>query len=150
MNPFIPTLWYADWVWSFPLIVVTVLIHVFGLGLFNERVIPALGGGIARGHRTAAFIVVMGATVLLATFLHGLEAAIWAVAYLVLGALPDHRSGMLYLLGAMTTYGHASLFLVNHWQIMGALEALNGIILFGLTTAFLFSKIQRVSPLGHR
>jgi hypothetical protein len=33
---------------------------------------------------------------------------------------------------------------------MGALEALNGIILFGLTTAFLFSKIQRVWPLGHR
>ena len=96
MNPATPTLWYADWAWSLPLIVVTVLIHVLGLGLFNERVIPALGGATARGHRTAAFIVVMGATVLLATFLHGLEAAIWAVAYLVLGALPDFRSAMLY------------------------------------------------------
>ena len=44
----------------------------------------------------------------------------------------------------MTTYGHAPVFLANHWQLMGALEALNGIILFGLTTAFLFSRIQRV------
>ena len=128
----------------------TVLIHVIGLGLFNEWVIPALDGVIAPGHRTAAFIAVMSATVLLATLLHGLEGAIWAVAYLVLGALPDPGSAILYSLSAMTTYGHANVFLANRWQLMGALEALNGIILFGLTTAFLFSKIQRVWSLGHR
>jgi len=50
----------------------------------------------------------------------------------------DHRSAMLYSLGAMTTYGHASLSLAPAWQRMGVLEALNGWILFGLTTAFLF------------
>jgi hypothetical protein len=37
-----------------------------------------------------------------------------------------------------------------HWQLMGALEALNGILLFGLTTAFLFAMIQEVWPLGSR
>jgi hypothetical protein len=33
---------------------------------------------------------------------------------------------------------------------MGALEALNGMLSFGLTTAFLFAIIQRVWPLGSR
>jgi hypothetical protein len=33
---------------------------------------------------------------------------------------------------------------------MGALEALNGIILFGLTTAFFFSIIQAVRPIERR
>ena len=33
---------------------------------------------------------------------------------------------------------------------MGALEALNGMLLFGLTTAFLFAMIQRVWPIGSR
>jgi hypothetical protein len=146
-----PFTWGADWAWGFPLIVLTVLVHVLGLGLFNQRTIPALDGVIARGgHRTAAFILVMGVTVLLATFLHGLEAGLWAVAYLVLGALPDLRSAMLYSLSSMTAYGHANVYLEDHWQLMGALEALNGIILFGMTTAFLFSSIQRVWPLGHR
>jgi hypothetical protein len=37
-----------------------------------------------------------------------------------------------------------------HWQLMGALEALNGMLLFGLTTAFLFAVIQKVWPLGSR
>jgi hypothetical protein len=38
----------------------------------------------------------------------------------------------------MTTYGHASLYLEPHWQMMGAIEALNGVVLFGVTTAILF------------
>jgi hypothetical protein len=73
---------------------------------------------------------------LLATILHGTEVALWAGAYRFLGALPDNRSAMLYSLGAMTSYGHANLFLKAQWQLMGALEALNGMLLFGLTTAF--------------
>lgn len=50
----------------------------------------------------------------------------------------------------MTTYGGSDLDLQGHWRLMGALEALNGIILFGLTTAFLFSMIQEVWLAGGR
>lgn len=57
---------------------------------------------------------------------------------------------MLYSLSALTSYGHADVFLKEKWQLMGALEALNGMLLFGLTTAFLFAMIQRVWPLGSR
>jgi hypothetical protein len=89
---------------------------------------------------------VMGVTVLLATTLHGLEATIWAFAYRLLGAVPDDKSAILYSLEAITTYGHNNLYLAAHWQLMGALEALNGLILFGLTTAFLYGLIQRVWP----
>ena len=60
------------------------------------------------------------------------------------------KSAMLYSLSAMTSYGHANLFLEEQWQLMGALEALNGMLLFGLTTAFLFATIQKVWPLGSR
>jgi hypothetical protein len=56
----------------------------------------------------------------------------------------------LYLLNAITTYGHESVSLEPHWQMMGALEALNGMLLFGLTTAFLFAMIQEVWPLSLR
>lgn len=67
----------------------------------------------------------MGVTTLLATRLHRIEAAIWAGAYRLLGSLPDLRSSVLYSLIAMTGYGHTSLFLEEHWQLKGALEALN-------------------------
>lgn len=48
----------------------------------------------------------------------------------------------------MTSYGHTSLSLEGHWELMGALEALNGWLLFGLTTAFLFAMIQKVWLVG--
>jgi hypothetical protein len=85
-----------------------------------------------------------GVATLLTTVLHGIEASIWAAAYRLLGALPDMKSAMLYSLSAITTYGHANIFLKPHWQLMGAMEALNGMLLFGLTTAFLFAVFQRV------
>jgi hypothetical protein len=44
----------------------------------------------------------------------------------------------------MTTYGHQPLYLADRWHLIGALEALNGMILFGLTTAFLYSMIREV------
>jgi hypothetical protein len=53
------------------------------------------------------------------------------------------KTAMLYSLNAMTIYGHANLYLAPGWEMMGALEALNGWILFGLTTAFLFNVIQK-------
>ena len=51
---------------------------------------------------------------------------------------------MLYSLGAMTTYGKADVYLDSRWQLMGPLEALDGWILFGLTTAFLIAVIQGI------
>ncbi len=57
---------------------------------------------------------------------------------------------MLYSLNAMTTYGHSDLELTARWQLMGALDALNGMLLFGLTTAFLYGVLQRVWPADGR
>jgi hypothetical protein len=56
-----------------------------------------------------------------------------------------HRLATLYLLSSMTTYGHSNRYLKDQWQLMGALEALNGMLLFGLTTAFLFAMIQSLA-----
>ena len=58
--------------------------------------------------------------------------------------MPDIRSAMLFSLNAITSYGHANLQLEAHWQLMGAIEALNGWLLFGLSTAFLLSIIERL------
>jgi hypothetical protein len=136
--------WRADWAWGLPLIVGTVIIHVFGLGLIRRRTSRFSSRSIEVRHPTAAFVIVMGTTTLLATCLHAIEAGIWAGAYRLLGALPDNKSAMLFSLDAVTSYGHTSLNLEPHWHLMGALEALNGWLLFGLTTAFLFGMLEKV------
>lgn len=133
--------WSNDWLWGLPLIVLTVLAHGFGLiGLQNGMLIPLRR--FVHVSRSFNFGVFISTTVLLLTVLHAIEAVAWALAYLWLGASPDARSAVLYSLSAITSYGHASLYLDEHWRLMGALEALNGMMLFGLTTAFLFSVLH--------
>lgn len=136
--------WIADWMWGLPLIVLASVIHVIGLGAIELCVERCLMRTGKVRNRMIRFAVAVGVTVLLATALHAVAASIWAGAYLWLGALPDERSAMLYSIGAMTTFGHASLRLPDHWQMLGALEALNGMLLFGLTTAFLYATIRGV------
>jgi hypothetical protein len=50
----------------------------------------------------------------------------------------------------MTSYGHANVYLKDEWQLMGALEALCGWLLFGLTTAFLFAMFREVWDMEKR
>jgi hypothetical protein len=138
-----PGVWRGNWAWGLPLIVLTVVIHVLGLGLMDRGAVR-MSSRMERHHRTVVFVLVMGTMTLLATALHAMEAFIWATCYQFLGAVPGFKSAMLFSLGAMTTFGNAAVNLEDRWKLMGAIEALSGWLLFGLTTAFLFGMIQKV------
>jgi hypothetical protein len=143
MNPENIIGWSANWAWGLPLIVFTVMLHAYSLGVLNTEVTARLNkkGRLGRPLSVPSFLI--GGTALSLTVLHGAEGVIWATAYRLLGASMDNKSAMLYSLNALTSYGHEELHLAPHWKLMGALEALDGWILFGLTTAFLFTVVQR-------
>jgi hypothetical protein len=142
----VDTAWSTAWAWSLPLIVMNVVVHVVGLGFINAKVVTTMSGSAERCRPLSLFVGVVGVTAILATLLLAVEATAWALAYRALDALPDNKSAMLYSISALTSYGHENFVLANHWQMMGALEALNGMLLFGLTTAFLFAMMQKVWP----
>ena len=138
-----PPLWGMKWAWGLPLIVLTVVIHVLGLGLLRREAVRVFERTTQYHHKVAVFASVLGGMTLLATVLHGVEAVIWAMAYRALNALPGFGSAIIYSLNAITSYGHTDISLENNWHLMGALEALNGWLLFGLTAAFLFAIIDQ-------
>ena len=137
--------WAADWAWSIPLILLTVMMHALGLLFVELFVVQKLEKALLEVRFRIRFPIIISTVVLFVTMLHGAEASVWAGVYRMLGALPDETSAMLYSLSAITSYGHAGLYLLPRWQLMGALEALNGVMLFGLTTAFLFTVVQSAS-----
>jgi len=142
MNPNDISPWGVDWAWGMPIIIVTVIFHAYFLGLVNRDITLRLKQS-GESRFTFVSVFVIGGTALAATMLHGFEASVWAIVYLILGASANIKSAMLYSMSAITSYGHANLYLEPRWQMMGALEALDGWIVFGLTTAFLFAVIQR-------
>jgi hypothetical protein len=149
--------WSAqDWTWGLLLIVLTIAIHAMGvvmMALVGVRIRVGLETR-SLGLRLAVPIVigVVGALGLLLAVLHGIESAIWATAYLWLGALDSPADAMLYSVDSMTTRGASGLMLQRHWQVMGALEAVDGMLLFGISTAYMFAVMQLYWPmlLTHR
>jgi len=134
--------WSDNWAWGVPLVVLTVLVHAFGLAFIHQYGVGRFATHLQMRRSATVFAVIVGTTALLLTVLHAAEATIWAFAYVRLGGLSDARSAMLFSLNALTTYGHDNLGLAPRWRLMGALEALNGVILFGLSTAYLFAVVQ--------
>jgi hypothetical protein len=76
-----------------------------------------------------AFAIVIGTMTALGLLLaasHGIEAAIWAAAYLWLGALGAPEAAVLSSIDSMATRGASGITVQPHCQMMGALEAADG------------------------
>ncbi len=81
-----------------------------------------------------------------ALIMHVFEAGSWALLYWRIGALTDFRIAMLYSFNALTAYGHEAGMLQDEWRLLGAIESMNGVIIFGLTTAYLFNAMGEFRP----
>ena len=88
-------------------------------------------------------LMITGATLVLLTA-HLVAIAIWAVAFSLCGEFSQltravYHSGMNY-----TTLGDSDKFMSASWRLLAPLEAANGMLMFGVSTATLFGIIQRV------
>src|SRR5215831_15026754 len=148
MNPSIPTeLWdHSGWPWGLSLIMLTMAIHaaaVVMMAFVGARIRVRLETrGLSSRNLIAILICVIAVIGLLLALLHGIECGIWAVAYLWLGALDSPMDALLFSLDSMSTRGASGLTLQRPWEIMGPLEAVDGMLLFGVSTAYIFSVMQ--------
>ena len=141
----------VNWAWGLSLIALTIAIHATGLSFlaFGLRSVRFRLGGqsLGLGHAFAMVIGAMSSLGLLLAVLHGIEAAVWAAAYVWLGALNSPQDAILYSVDSMATRGASGLRLEQHWRMMGALEAFDGMLLFGISTAFIFAVMQISWPM---
>ncbi len=141
----------VNWTWGLSLIALTIAIHATGVVMMSfvgfRFKVRLETRKLGLRHVIPIVIGVVGTVGLLLAVLHGIEAAIWAAAYVWLGALDTPKDAILYSLDSMTTRGASGLTLERHWQMMGALEAAGGMLLFGISTAYIFAVMQVYWPM---
>jgi hypothetical protein len=124
----------------------TVTVHFFGLltllWLLRSRAHSVHDSWVREGG--AIFLVVLGLM-----FIHAVEVWLYAGAYLLLGALPDLETALYFSTASFTTIGYGDVVLDKTWRLVAAIEGGNGLLLFGWSTAFLFSVISRMRTLEH-
>jgi len=81
--------------------------------------------------------------------IHTVEVWLYASLYLAIGALKDLETAVYFSTTSFTTIGYGDVVLSEQWRLVGAIEGANGLLLFGWSTAFLFSVISRMRALEH-
>jgi Ion channel len=77
--------------------------------------------------------------------LHLLEIGAWAVVYVWDAAIPDLQSAIYFSAVTYTTTGYGDLVLSKDWRLVGAVEALTGILMCGWSTGFFFAVVSRLN-----
>lgn len=113
--------WASNWAWGLPLIGITLALHSFGVvGIaIGSRHLSALVEARAWPLPQTVLIsaAMIGTIGCLLAGLHGVEAAVWALAYLLLGAIGTVSDAMFYSVDSITTRGEAGLVLERSWQM---------------------------------
>ena len=122
------------------LMALCVIIHAAGVNwaLRNLRGIAMRAQGF--WPTTTLFILVAVWIVLL----HIVEIAVWAVAYVWHGALPDMSTALYFSAVTYTTTGYGDVVLPQPWRLDGGVEALTGILMCGWSTGFFFAIVNRL------
>lgn len=120
----------------------TVVIHLLGLDVLMDLThwrftrLKSFGG---LDRMLAPLGIVLGLFIL-----HGLEIWAYAMVYWRMDLLPTLEQALYFSTSAYSTVGETGAILPVEWRIVGVLEAVNGMLLIGWSTAFLFQVLNRL------
>jgi hypothetical protein len=89
-------------------------------------------------------VAIVAATISFTLGAHLLEIGVWAVLFMVCGEFPAFALACYHSAVNYTTLGYGDVVMSESWRFLGPLEAANGMVLFGVSTALIFAVIQRV------
>ena len=138
---------------AFILVGICLVIHsagiiVLGVALVHRR--QVIERRVGTVHSVVTLIVVFGSLMLLRL----VENCIWAAFYNWRGLFGDYETSLYFSLTTYASIGYGDVLLPQKWRLLGTLEGISGVLLCGLSTAFLFAvvnalfqvRIQRMNP----
>lgn len=132
------------------LIALTVVIHAYGTTywiLYLRRHYVREDGA----RLVANSLKILTSTGLILVGLHLVQVVIWALTYRALlpeGQLDSLEQAAYFSFVTFTTLGYGDITLGEGWRLLSGIEAMNGILLVGWSTAVLFAVVQRVWQSG--
>ena len=99
-------------------------------------------GRVGIGFRIDFAIVVVAMSLVFVA--HLIEIALWAGLFLICGEFQEF--GIAYYFSAVnyTTLGYGDLIMSPSWKLLGPLESADGALMFGVSTAMIFTVIVRL------
>src|SRR4030095_14984562 len=122
------------------LVAITVAIHAAGLGMVLAHVLHSPARTDTR-FWSITWLLIRIAWLLIV--IHLFEIAIWGLFFWWQECLPDAESSFYFSGVTYATLGYGDLLLPKEWRMFGALEALTGSLMVGLSIAFFFVIVSK-------
>jgi hypothetical protein len=106
---------------------------------------------IRRGSRELGFwksTAVMANVAAITAAAHLTQIALWAAVFLLCGQVSTWETSFYLSAQSYTSLGYGDVLLSERWRLLGPLEAINGLLFFGLSTAVLFAIMSEL--IAHR
>ena len=121
--------------------VVNIVIHAW-LTVATIRVARALAERTTV-HPWRHLVAIMIATVLMLMAAHIIEVFVWAGIYALVHAAPDGADLVYFAFVNYATLGYGDIVPVAEWHLLGPMASMNGILLFGWSTAVIFEVMRK-------
>jgi hypothetical protein len=128
--------------------IVGAIVSVINIMIHALVTVGAIGIARTAGLRYAArprlhLMAVMVATASTLMVAHTMEVLVWALAYATLGAAPAGSDLIYFAFVNYTTLGYGDITPIQAWRLTGPMTAMNGILMFGWSTAVLFEVLRK-------
>jgi hypothetical protein len=90
-------------------------------------------------------VLVMMAVVTVLTLAHIVEIAVWAGVYAVFDAVQRGADAFYFAFVNYTTLGYGDILPVEYWRLLGPMAAMNGILLFGWSSAVIYDVLRTIT-----
>ena len=87
----------------------------------------------------AVLIVTLFGGILL---LHFIQTSLWALFYYAQGLFSDFETSLYFSMVSFTTIGYGDVLLPKRWRLLGVIEGFSGVLLCGISTAFMFAVVN--------
>jgi hypothetical protein len=121
--------------------VANIAIHAFVMTLVVR--VAQHASAQTRSHPSLFLIAVMIPTVTVLMATHALEVMVWSLAYLIVGAAPEGADRVYFAFVNYATLGYGDVLPLPRWRLLAPLTAMNGVLLFGWSTAVIFAVLER-------
>ena len=124
-------------------VVGTVIIHALATG----TTVNIVRRETRIGRAGASFwknVAIVAVAILVAFVAHLIEIALWAILFMICGEFPEFGPAFDHSAVNYTTLGYGNVIMTPSWRLLGPLEAADGMLMFGVSTALIFAVIQRL------
>jgi hypothetical protein len=125
------------------LTVLTTIVHAVAM-VVALRGLKILRAGHWGGKSGLTRVAVISTLVLMMFAASIVEACLWAGTYLFLGAISGAEPALYFSVVTYTTLGYGDILMSESWRLLAAFEAVNGILMFGWTTALVVAAVHKI------